>query len=45
MKKMKNQLEDSHDKMGRVKYDVDRIRNEMYKMKKQYFELREASEK
>ncbi len=31
--------------MGRVKYDVDRIRNEMYKMKQEYFELREASQK
>ncbi len=31
--------------MGRVKYDVDRIRNEMLKMKREYFQLREASEK
>ena len=31
--------------MGRVKYDVDRIRNEIYKMKQEYFELREASER
>jgi hypothetical protein len=31
--------------MGRVKYDVDRIRNEMHKMKREYFELREASER
>lgn len=45
MKKMKKELEDAHEEMGRVKYDVDRIRNEMYKMKQQYFELREASEK
>lgn len=31
--------------MGRVKFDVDRIKSEMLKMKREYFELREASEK
>lgn len=43
MKKMKKELEDSDEEMGRVKFDVDRIRNELFKMKQEYFELREAS--
>lgn len=31
--------------MNRVKFEVDRIKNEMARMKSEYFELREASEK
>ena len=31
--------------MSRVRFEVDRIRTEMSKMKSEYFELREASEK
>ena len=45
MKKMKNELENSHEEMNRVKFEVERIKNEMARMKGEYFELREASEK
>lgn len=45
MKKMKNQLENAHDQMNRVRFEVDRIKNDMGKMKREYFQLREASEK
>jgi hypothetical protein len=38
-------LENAHEEMGRVRFEVDRIRSEMGKMKDEYFELREASEK
>ena len=31
--------------MNRVKFELDRIRGEMYKMKQEYFELREASQR
>jgi hypothetical protein len=31
--------------MNRVKFEVERIKNEMGRMKSEYFELREASEK
>lgn len=31
--------------MNRVRFEVDRIKSEMTKMKSEYFELREASEK
>jgi hypothetical protein len=31
--------------MNRLKYEVDRIKIEMSKMKSEYFELREASER
>ena len=45
MKKMKNELENSHEEMNRVKFEVERIKSEMGRMKSEYFELREASEK
>ena len=31
--------------MSTVKFEVDRLRNEMGKMKREYFELREDSER
>ena len=31
--------------MGHMKFEVDRLNNEMGKMKREYFELRESSEK
>lgn len=31
--------------MDNVRFEVDRLRNEMSKMKREYFELREDSEK
>ena len=31
--------------MNRVRFEVDRIKSEMTKMKSEYFQLREASEK
>ena len=45
MKKMKNELENAHEQMNRVKFEVDRIKSQMSKMKSQYFQLREASER
>ena len=45
MKKMKKQLEDAHEEMATVKFEVDRLKNEMSKMKYDYFEMREDSEK
>lgn len=45
MKKMKKELEDAHEEMDNMKFQVDRLTNLMAKMKAQYFELREDSEK
>lgn len=45
MKKMKKELEDAHEEMSTVKFEVDRLKNEMGKMKREYFEMREDSEK
>ena len=45
MKKMKKELEGAHQEMVTVKFEADRLRNEMGKMKREYFELREDSER
>lgn len=45
MKKMKNELEESHSEVASLVYEVNRLKQEMSSLKQQYFELRAASEK